>query len=173
MAAGEIYKGHDELIDAWPHVLSAIPEAELVVVGDGDDAARLRAKAGRGITFTGFVHRATLNQLYADAALFAMPSRGEGFGLVYLEAMAHGLPCIGSIHDAAAEVIDHGKTGLLVDLSDREALGRAIVCLLRDPGLRLGMGRAGLERLEQHFTFERFSRNVVSLMNESFGSHAA
>jgi phosphatidylinositol alpha-1,6-mannosyltransferase len=119
------------------------------------------------------VDRSTLDSLYADAAIFAMPSRGEGFGLVYLEAMAHGLPCIGSVHDAAVEVIEHGRTGLLIDLSDLESLGRAIVCLLRDPHLRQRMGHAAAERVERHFAFERFSRNVVSLIEEGFDGHAA
>lgn len=169
LAADEAYKGHDQLIDAWPEVTACVPDAELVIVGAGDDEPRLRAKAEqmagrRGITFMGFVDRETLDTLYAEAAVFAMPSRGEGFGLVYLEAMAHQLPCIGSIHDAAGEVIDHGTTGLLVDLEDRESLGRAVVQLLRDPGLRRRMGQAGRERLERQFSFERFSRDLLALL---------
>ncbi|MGE0704374.1 MAG: glycosyltransferase family 4 protein [Vicinamibacterales bacterium] len=167
MAAGEGYKGHDQLIDAWPHVTASVPGARLVIVGDGDDAPRLRSKAmtcGAGsISFTGFVDRSTLAQLYREAAVFAMPSRGEGFGLVYLEAMAHRLPCIGSVHDAAGEVIENGTTGLLVDLDDSESLGRALVCLLRNADIRARMGQAGFERLQREFTFERFSENVVRL----------
>jgi len=138
-----------------------------VIVGDGLDAARLREKARRvssAITFSGFVDRETLDQLYEQAAVFAMPSRGEGFGLVYLEAMAHHLPCIGSVHDAAGEVIEHGSTGLLVDLDDPGSLGRALVCLLRDEETRSRMGSAGAERLTRQFSFDRFSRRLVSLL---------
>lgn len=169
MDAGEAYKGHDDLIAAWPHVRAAVPGAELMIVGDGDDAARLRAKAlahGDGITFAGFVDRPALDALYSRAAVFAMPSRGEGFGLVYLEAMVHGLPCIGSVHDAAGEVIEHGTTGLLVDLNDPDALGRALVSLLGDPALCRRMGQSGLDRVTRQFTFDRFSRTIVSLLDE-------
>jgi phosphatidylinositol alpha-1,6-mannosyltransferase len=177
MAGGEGYKGHDELIDAWPHVTNLVPDARLVIAGGGDDAVRLRAKAeqaasGRGIVFTGFVDRSALDRLYEDAWVFAMPSRGEGFGLVYLEAMARRLPCIGSIHDAAGEVIDHGRTGLLVDLRDGEALGRAIVALLKDAPLRAGMGEAGWAKVQKEFTFDRFSRTMAALLDERFEGDA-
>jgi phosphatidylinositol alpha-1,6-mannosyltransferase len=172
MAVGEGYKGHDQLIDAWPHVAASVPGAELLIVGDGDDRPRLEAKArrltgGQTIEFAGFVDRPTLERTYERAAVFAMPSRGEGFGLVYLEAMAHGLPCVGSVHDAAGEVIVHGGTGMLVNLDDPEALGRSVVCLLRDAGLRRRMGEAGRQRLRTHFSFDRFSRNLLGVL----GSH--
>jgi phosphatidylinositol alpha-1,6-mannosyltransferase len=103
MSADERYKGHDQILDAWPVVRSRIPDARLVIVGDGDDAPRLRAKAASlglaaSVLFTGFVTEAQLAALYQKASVFAMPSREEGFGLVYLEAMARGVPCIGSIH---------------------------------------------------------------------------
>ena len=87
MSAGERYKGHDELLEAWPAVRAQVPDAQLVMVGDGDDAGRLRAKAralglGECVLFTGRVSDATLGGLYERTALFAMPSRGEGFGVV-------------------------------------------------------------------------------------------
>jgi phosphatidylinositol alpha-1,6-mannosyltransferase len=169
MASGERYKGHDELIDAWPGVIAAQPDAELVVVGEGDDRPRLeeRARGGRAghrIRFTGFVGRAELDALFAGAAVFAMPSRGEGFGLVYLEAMAHGLPCVGSRHDAAREVIADGRTGLLVDLDRPGALAAALIRLLGDEGLRTKLGESGRERLRTQFTFDGFSRRVGSLL---------
>jgi phosphatidylinositol alpha-1,6-mannosyltransferase len=172
MSADERYKGHEQLIDAWPEVVAAVPEAQLIVVGDGDDATRLRARAAAShaadrMEFTGFVDRRTLEGLYADAAVFVLPSRGEGFGLVYLEAMAHGLPCVGSIHDAAREIVVDGATGLLVDSDRGEALGQAIVTLLRNDAMRRAFGRAGLDRLQQAFTFERFKARIVSLLEST------
>jgi phosphatidyl-myo-inositol dimannoside synthase len=173
MSQGERYKGHDELIDVWPDVVAAIPDAELVIAGDGDDRVRLesRAKASRAgdrIRFVGFVDRDGLAAQYARAALFALPSRGEGFGLVYLEAMAHRLPCLGSPHDAAREVIEHGTTGLLADPQDRVALGAALIELLKDGELRRRLGESGYQRLLERFTFDRFQRRLIDLLRASF-----
>jgi phosphatidyl-myo-inositol dimannoside synthase len=169
MIAAEAYKGHDQLIDAWPLVVTAVPDAQLVIVGDGDDASRLKQKAlanpaAAGILFTGFVSRGVLEGLYARAALFALPSRGEGFGLVYLEAMAHRLPCVASIHDAAGEVVIDGETGRLVDQSDIDTLAGTIIDLLGDDAQRRRLGGAGWARVAKEFTFERFSDRVHALL---------
>lgn len=167
MESGERYKGHDQLIDVWRDVTAIVPAAELVVVGDGSDRARLEARARhagpeQAIRFTGFLDRDALDRVYEAADVFVLPSRGEGFGLVYLEAMSRRLPCIGSIHDAAAEVIVNGATGLLVDLDRRGDLGRAIVRLLTDASLRQELGGAGYERLRSHFTYEQFKRRILA-----------
>jgi phosphatidylinositol alpha-1,6-mannosyltransferase len=170
MAAGERYKGHDALLAAWPMVLARQPDAQLVIVGRGDDEARLRARAQEGgvgarVLFTGFVDEASLAAIYARAALFAMPSRGEGFGIAYLEAMARGLPCIGSVHDAAGEVIDDGVTGYLIDQSDTQALADRVSGLLGDDARRREMGEAGRRRLSERFTADRFARRLGDLVD--------
>jgi phosphatidylinositol alpha-1,6-mannosyltransferase len=175
LAAGERYKGHDQLIAIWPSVRSVVPEATLVIAGDGDDAGRLRRLAGAvgvsdAVRFTGFLTRAELDAEYARAGVFALPSRGEGFGLVYLEAMAHGLACIGSVHDAAGEVIRDGETGLLVDPDDPGSLARAIVGLLQSPGLRHRLGRAGQERVEREFSYARFRHRLTSVLDKRLGA---
>jgi phosphatidylinositol alpha-1,6-mannosyltransferase len=174
MSAAERYKGHDELLDAWPAVLARVPDAQLVFVGEGDDVARLKARAARvtspeSVLFTGFVSEAALDALYRRAAVFAMPSRDEGLGLVYLEAMAHGLPCIGSVHDAAAEVIDDGVTGYLVDQSNAAQLADRIGALLADEAMRLEMGARGLARGQRRFTYGQFRDRLLSLVLASFG----
>jgi len=170
MSRSERYKGHDQLIEAWPAVVDAVPDAQLVVVGDGDDAARLRRKAGEGaasdrILFTGFVSKPALDALYRSAALFALPSRAEGFGLVYLEAMSHRLPCIGSIHDAAVDVIADGETGQLVDQNDPDCLAATVSSLLLDEPRRRRMGEAGYRRLVSEFSFDRFRNRICSLLH--------
>jgi phosphatidylinositol alpha-1,6-mannosyltransferase len=175
MAAGERYKGHDALLAAWPMVLARQPDAQLVIVGSGDDEARLRARAQEGgvgarVLFTGFVDEASLAAIYARAAVFAMPSRGEGFGIAYLEAMAHGLPCIGSVHDAAGEVIDDGVTGYLIDQSDTQALADRVSCLLGNDARRREMGKAGRRRLSERFTADRFARRLGDLVDEALNA---
>jgi phosphatidyl-myo-inositol dimannoside synthase len=170
MAAAERYKGHDALLAAWPAVLVRQPDAQLVFVGTGDDEPRLRARAreaglGAHVIFTGFVDEVELASIYARAAVFAMPSRGEGFGIAYLEAMAHGLPCIGSIHDAAGEVIDDGVTGYLVDQSDTQTLADRLSLLLGDDVRRRAMGEAGRRRLTERFTADRFAERLGDLVD--------
>ncbi len=174
MSASERYKGHDQLIDIWPRVVALVPDAQLVIAGSGDDAARLKEMAAAStaashIVFTGFISDAELEALYTRAALFALPSRGEGFGLVYLEAMAHGLPCIGSIHDAATDVIVDGETGRLVSQDDSAAMTDAVAALLADEALRGRMGEAGRTRAQQEFSFDRFSERMWTLLTPLHG----
>jgi phosphatidylinositol alpha-1,6-mannosyltransferase len=168
MLQSERYKGHDELIDAWPEVVAAVPDARLVIAGTGDDLPRLKAKAasraGAAIVFTGFVSDAVLAGLYDAAALFALPSRGEGFGLVYLEAMSHRLACVGSTYDAAGEVIADGTTGCLVDQDRRGALAGTLIRLLVDEDRRRALGQAGYDRARTEFSFERFSARLCHLL---------
>src|SRR6185436_2909145 len=137
-----------------------VPDAQLLIVGSGDDRQRLEQRAAGSsvalsIIFTGFVDDSALHALYERAAVFALPSRGEGFGLVYLEAMAHRLPCVGSTHDAAGEVILDGQTGRLVEQDDLSAMASAISSLLQDEAERRRMGLAGQERLSNVFSFDR------------------
>jgi phosphatidylinositol alpha-1,6-mannosyltransferase len=169
MDPGEAYKGHAEVIDAWPQVVEACPDAQLVIAGTGADRLRLEqiaraSRAAASITFTGYVDDARLANLYDRASVLVMPSRGEGFGLVYLEAMARRLPCIGSRHDAAGDVIVDGTTGFLVDQHDRSAIAHRVARLLTDPALRAAMGDAGYRRFKDSFSYARFASQVIDLM---------
>jgi glycosyltransferase involved in cell wall biosynthesis len=171
MSKGERYKGHEQLIQAWPIVKRQLGDAQLVIVGEGDDAPRLQGLARRhgvaeAVLFTGRVNDETLKALYRRTAVFAMPSRAEGFGLVYLEAMLYRLPCIGSTHDAAGEIIVDGETGFLVDQSDIPSLAEKITRLLGDSELRARLGGAGFERLHHQFSFERFQNRIAELFNK-------
>lgn len=173
LAATERYKGHEQLIRAWPHVLARVPSARLVIVGDGDDAPRLtrlaaETNAAGTVRFAGFLTRPELEAEYGRAAMFALPSRREGFGLVYLEAMAHGLACLGSVHDAASEVIDSGQTGVLVDPDDLGSLGRTMADLLESPARRRELGEAGRRRVNTVFRYERFRDQFVGLLRDAF-----
>jgi len=166
MAAEERYKGHDLLVDVWPRVIDEVPAAQLVVVGEGDDVRRLQARAaalGGHVRFTGRVSSEALAALYRRCAFFAMPSAGEGFGLVFLEAMRAGKACIGGA-GAAAEIISDGVTGLVVDPSSPADVLAAVVRLFRESETRERMGRAGAARAASEFTEARFAdrlRNVL------------
>ncbi|MEO8276048.1 MAG: glycosyltransferase family 4 protein [Thermoanaerobaculia bacterium] len=166
LAADERYKGHDELLSAWPGLLRRYAAARLVIAGTGDDLDRLRARASqlgvqRAVYFAGRVDPATLATLYRRAALFAMPSREEGFGLVFVEAMAAGKPCIALAGTAPAEIVRDGETGLLVSADPAEierSLIDALAALLGDPERAQSLGAAGRRRYEAEYTAEAFER---------------
>jgi glycosyltransferase involved in cell wall biosynthesis len=169
MSAAERYKGHDILIDIWPRVLAAVPDATLVVAGDGDDRRRLQAKAdaaglGARVIFAGRVPAEQLAALYLDATCFVMPSTGEGFGLVYLEAMRAGTPCIAG-PGAAAEIVTDGVDGLIVDPRDPDAMTTAIVRLFTDVALRDRLGAAATARVEGAFTAEHFAARLSDILS--------
>lgn len=171
MSVEERYKGHDRLIDVWPRIRRAASQAVLVIAGDGDDRARLEQKArdaglGKAVRFVGTVSDAVLHRLYEDSAFFLMPSKGEGFGLVFLESMRAGRPCVGAV-GAATEVIEDGVTGFIVDPDRPEELETAIVRLFADPALRRQMGQAGRERFLRLFTFEQFQQRLRGAMGTS------
>lgn len=161
MWSAERYKGHDRVLEAWPAVLASHPAARLVIAGDGDDRPRLMAKAaalgvGPAVEFVGSVDDARLAALYRDCAFFVMPSRDEGFGLVYLEAMRAGRPCIAS-PGAAAEFITHGVNGWLVDPGDVAAIAAACARLLQDPPLRARLGQAAAATVCRDYQFAQFA----------------
>jgi glycosyltransferase involved in cell wall biosynthesis len=93
-----------------------------------------------------------------------MPSRQEGFGLVFAEAMWWGLPCIGTTADAAGQVIAAGETGELVTYGDVPALSRALVKLLADPELVARMGEAGRRRARERFSYARFRADLLAAL---------
>ena len=162
------YKGHERLIRAWTGVRQRVPGARLVIVGDGDDRARLEALTvelglDRAVRFTGVVSDRALAAWYGTCAFFVMPSPDEGFGLVFLEAMRAGKACIGA-PGAAAEVIVDGVTGTIV-APEAPALVDAIVRLFEDPARREQFGRAGQRRFEQFFSAAHFASRVRRLVN--------
>lgn len=162
MDPSEREKGHDQMIAALPAVLARFPDVQLIFAGPGDDRPRLEALArhsgaGAAIFFPGRVSNELLSRLYRRCYAFTMPSRQEGFGLVYLEAMNHGKACLGCREDGAEDVIVHGETGLLIDDPfDIAALSRALCTLLGRPDLARAFGLAGFRRLHQFFAPERF-----------------
>jgi len=160
MSAAERYKGHDALLDDWPRLLRRHPNAVLTIAGDGDDRPRLESRVEslgitRAVRFVGPVGDERLNELYRQCRLFVMPSRDEGFGLVFLEAMRAGKPCIGG-RGAASEIIQHGVTGLIVDSDSRPDLSAALERLYNEPETCREFGEAGRRRFLSTFTHDSF-----------------
>jgi phosphatidylinositol alpha-1,6-mannosyltransferase len=169
LSSVERHKGHLQLIHSWPAVRQRVPDAQLVIVGKGDDLPYLRSKvrdAGcqDAVLFTGWVDDDTLAAIYDHVAVYAMPSDGEGFGLVFLEAMKHRLPCIASSTDASREIVVDGTTGFLVTQNDERALTERIVQLLENPALRCRLGEAGFRLLNDSFSFELFEERLLSAL---------
>lgn len=138
MDAAEQAKGFDEILDILPRLIGEAPDLVYVAVGEGSDRARLQAKAaalglkGHSV-FPGYVSESEKLEYYRLADVFVMPSRLEGFGYVFLEAMAAGLPVIASKVDGSREAVRDGKLGALVDPDKPEELLAAIRSALTRP----------------------------------------
>jgi phosphatidyl-myo-inositol dimannoside synthase len=169
--AAERYKGMDTLIKALPRLLLRWPDVELAMVGSGDDREWLENIA-RDTGVQGHVHFFSnisydeISACYAACELFALPSRGEGFGLVYLEAMARGKPVIGGAHGGAPEVIQDGVTGYLVQHGDTEQLATSIDTLMSHPEMAKQMGARGRERVDREFQFKVFAKAFKKILRE-------
>ncbi len=171
ISAQEGLKGHDELIACWPQVAAATPGARLRIVGGGDGLAALRAKAAASpasgsIEFRGHVAEEELPGLWTSAHVYAMPSRQEGFGIVYAEAMRFGLPLIVSDGDAGQEINVDGETGFTVPAAGGERLAQTLILMLRRPDLCAAMGQAGFERWRAYFRYSRFAERFLTIWRE-------
>jgi phosphatidyl-myo-inositol dimannoside synthase len=162
-------KGQDLLVEAWPDVVAKIPDARLVLVGGGDTLWRLqelvRNSAAHGnIDVLGFVPDDDMAAVWRRATACAMLGCYEGFGLVFIEAMRHGLPVIASTDDASCEVNVNGVTGFNVSRSDRAGLTERILFLLSDRDRAAQYGRAGFLRWQEHFRFSAFKTRFAAIM---------
>ena len=168
--AGERYKGHHEVIRCWPNVQKLVPDAQLWMVGDGDLRDELQAEVhdqqlDSAVRFFGRVSETEKQTLLAAASTLVLPSRGEGFGLVYLEAMRCGRPCIVGT-DAGREVVNPPEAGLSVDPSDPGALAHAIVLLLKRGPEWQRMADAARRRHAGHFTAAHFQARLRTALEQ-------
>jgi glycosyltransferase involved in cell wall biosynthesis len=166
--ASERYKGFETIFEALAR-MDGDPQPHLNLVGTGDDQPRLKAVAAQlgiedRVTFWGALDDAELAAAYADCDVFVMPSKGEGFGIVFLEAMLRGKPCIGGAHGGTPEVIEHGRSGYLVEHGDVEALVGHLAALRADPGLRRALGARGRELATTRFSQAAFRERWRSLV---------
>jgi glycosyltransferase involved in cell wall biosynthesis len=164
-------KGLGELIQAF--ALLPRNRYELEIVGRGPDEGVLRDLAGRldvaqEIRFSGALDRAAVAQRYRDAHLFTLPSSAEAFGNVFAEALASGLPVVGCNVGGIPELIEHGRTGLLVDPEDLEGLADALVSVLTDREAAERFGREAHALYESiHTTPAEYADRVRALVEAS------
>lgn len=168
MSQGERYKGFDELIDSFPGIIQTRPEAACVLIGSGDDNARLKRKISdlglqTVIIFTGRVDEKEKIKWLQSADLFVMVGRGgEGFGIVYLEAMACGLPVIGSTADASAEVLHNGEWGTLANPDELDTITRSVTAHLDDKVT--GRPLPPREKVKQMYSSKSFANRLQLLI---------
>lgn len=164
-------KGHEVLMRAVASLAQEFPALELEIVGEGPERARLESVADR-LQITGrvkFLGRQSRDQVAAAmrrCTLFALPSRYEGLGCVYLEAMSCGKPVIGCRGQGIAEVIRHGSNGFLVGPDNEKELSLALAMLLRDENLRRNLGRAARDTVLDRFTLAQQAESLVRIYRE-------
>jgi glycosyltransferase involved in cell wall biosynthesis len=163
------------VIDIMPDLLREFPGLVLVIAGPEDSATaawqeRTReVGVERSVRFEGFLPDRELLAAYVAADLFVLPSEWEAFGLVLLDAMACGTPCLVSDRGGPQEVVEHGRTGLVLPYGDRPAWREAILGLLRDDGRRREMGRVAREHVLTDCTWMRTIDRVEALYKEVLG----
>jgi glycosyltransferase involved in cell wall biosynthesis len=159
-------KGHDEVLEMLPDLVEERPDLAYLICGDGDDRPRLEAKTRRlglsdRVVFAGYVPESEKVDHYRLADAFVMPGRTEGFGIVYLEALACGIPVVASSADASQEAVRGGELGVVVDPDDPADLKRGILEALAE---ERGTVPEGLG----HFSKERFIRRWNRVVDDLF-----
>ena len=167
----ERYKGFDEVLEVLPYIISEIPDLVYMIVGEGCDRQRLETKAKslgieKQVVFTGYISEVEKADYYRLADAFVMPSKGEGFGIVYLEAMACGIPVVASKVDGSREAVRDGLLGIIVNPDDPEEIKLGILQALKLPK---GVIPQGLD----YFSSDNFERRCHKIINNIFTKNSS
>jgi phosphatidylinositol alpha-1,6-mannosyltransferase len=174
----ERYKGHDLVLRALPEIRRAVPAVQWLVIGDGPLRGEYEALAAElgvadAVRFEGRLSDAERDRRLNAAHVFVLPSRlrpsgggGEGFGIVYLEAAAHGLPVVAGAVAGALDAVEDGSTGRLVDPEDPAALAEALIDLLTHPERAAALGEAGARRAREQFSWDAVAARVQDVLLE-------
>jgi glycosyltransferase involved in cell wall biosynthesis len=165
-------KGHELLIRAVAALPPEFPLLNLDIIGDGPERSRLEKlsqnlKVGERIRFLGRQSRRDVALAMRRCSLFALPSRYEGLGCVYLEAMSAGKPVIGCRGQGIAEIIQHGSNGFLVGPDNEKELTLALTMLLRDAGRRENLGAAARDTILERLTLEHQAETLMRIYREA------
>lgn len=160
-------KGVHVLITAFAEVVSKIPEAMLVVVGDGPDREKLQAQTNElgissNIIWLGWKTQKEAFQIYGLIDVIAMPSLFEGFGLTAVEAMAAGVPVVATDVDGLSEIIDSGQSGILTNVDDSSSIASEIIRILSKPDLRYKLSKAGPIHAKHYFSLNNYKESILS-----------
>lgn len=167
----EQYKGYDTILRSMPAVKREIPNVHYLIVGKGRDRERIEGiiaalKLESSVTLAGYIPDEELCDHYNLCDVFAMPSKGEGFGIVYLEAMACGKPAIAGNKDGSVDALCNGELGVLIDPDNAEEIGRAIIGVLktRIPHPFLYDGQTLRRKVIDAYGIVSFQRRVLNLL---------
>jgi glycosyltransferase involved in cell wall biosynthesis len=171
LAADEQYKGYDRILEAMPRIRQTIPNVHYLIVGKGNDQHRVQQmivdlQLENCVTLAGFVPDEELCDHYNLCDIFAMPSKGEGFGIVYLEAMACGKPVVGGNQDGAIDALCQGQLGALVNPDDVEEIAQTLIRILQGTDSnRLIYHPAQLrQKVIDIYGFNRFQHTLADLL---------
>jgi phosphatidylinositol alpha-1,6-mannosyltransferase len=171
-------KGQDRLIEVMPEILSSVPNAHLLIVGEGPYREHLvkrvnQLKIKDDVTFVGRIGYEQLPEYICVGDLFAMPSRSrfwglevEGLGISYLEASACGLPVIAGASGGAPDAVDPGKSGVVVNGVDDVAIAKAVISFLNDPETSKTMGGYGRKWVVEKWRWEIWSEAFEQLLKK-------
>src|SRR5579872_2073198 len=162
-------KGHPWLIGAAGAITREFPEVRFILVGDGAERKNFErhvTELGLERNFLFLGRRDDVPRVLACCDIAVLPSKAEGLPNAVLEYLAVGLPSVASRVGGNAEIVQDGKTGLLVPPEDSSALGEALLRLLRDPGLAANLGKNGREYVASEFSFQRMIQNTDQLYTE-------
>lgn len=171
LASAERYKGYDILIEAIPRLLPSFPKLRFLIAGKGADFDRVSAKINaanlaENIQLLGFVPDDELCDHYNLCDVFAMPSKGEGFGIVFLEALACGKPVLAGDQDGSVDAVLHGRLGCLVNPDNPEEIAHELRLLLTRKPMNPDLVNPIFLRktVVEHFGHDRFVNNLRSIL---------
>ncbi|MDX2100597.1 MAG: glycosyltransferase [Leptolyngbyaceae cyanobacterium bins.59] len=165
------YKGYDQILRALPAIRRQVPRVHYLLVGKGDDRSRVERlieelQLQECVTLAGFVPDEELGDYYNLCDVFAMPSKGEGFGIVYLEALSCGKPTLGGNQDGALDALCQGQLGVLVNPDDLEALTEALIQMLQHTYPHPILYNPALirQKVIETYGFEQFQKTLLKIM---------
>jgi glycosyltransferase involved in cell wall biosynthesis len=178
LCRSESYKGYDKILEALPQIRQTIPHVHYIIGGKGDDRPRLKQLIQQlqlqdCVTLAGFIPDRELGDYYNLCDLFAMPSKSEGFGIVYLEALSCGKPTLGGNRDGAIDALCHGELGALVDPDDVATIARTTIQILQGtyPNPLIYQPEALRQKAIERYGFDRFKQTLATHLESYFLSN--
>jgi glycosyltransferase involved in cell wall biosynthesis len=172
------YKGYNKVLEALPQIRDCIPNIHYIIVGQGDDRPRLEQfihehQLQDCVTLAGFIPDSELGDYYHLCDVFAMPSKGEGFGIVYLEALSCGKPTLGGNQDGAIDALCQGELGALVDPDDIGAIAQTLMAIVQKkyPHPLIYQPEALRQKVTDVFGFEHFQKTLGHYLASHFTSN--